>query len=251
MLPEGITPVQRIQMVALHCSDRLRGARSLKSMTNDWQFFTVGCLYTFGGLDYDVVAEYTHTHPDADCTVMTLQAQYPIFTGMCPPGWPDRARLLERQLWAMPLEFWPGLRDRIAEVGMVDRKRGRYAQATVIEELEIIDHLAIQHAVVTTANLPTVKIAAFGIDGTHCRVGFASRVSGPHDKAAVVRLPINEKTRQVGQAILAGNPQPLIDSLVVQPMAAKIPDPVDINTLPAARRQELNEAAEQAREHYQ
>lgn len=220
IFPEGITPVQRANALALHCDDRLKLARSLKEMTADWKFFTVGCVYTYGGLDYNIIAEYTQTHEDNDCCVMTITANRPIFTNMCTPGWPDKDRGLERELCAVPLEYWEGLRDRVGQTGMVDRKRGRYAQAT-IQELEIVDHLAVDNAIVAAAKPPTVMITAFGIDSMHHRVAFAARTSGPFDKAVVIKLPFREETRRIGRAILAGeNP-----FTTVMPQAA---NPADV-----------------------
>ena len=71
-LPEGISGVDRMNRIALHCDDTLREARSLKELTADWMFFTVGCIYTYGGLDRDILAEFTRTHDDPDCSVMTI-----------------------------------------------------------------------------------------------------------------------------------------------------------------------------------
>ena len=246
LLPEGITPVERTKVVALYCDDRLRAAHSLREMTTDWKFFSVGCIYTFGGLDYDIVGEYTQTHADRDCVVMQIAHQRPVFAGMCPPGLPARERWLERELLATPLEFWDGMRDHIAEVGLVDRRRGRYAQVTM-QDLEVVDQVAVSKALVMWPVVPTVPITAFGIDGTHHHVGFAARTSTPEDRAAVVKLPIRAQTVRVGRAVLGEDLRPLMASLEVTPAAAAVPDPVDISTLPAARQRELNEAIAEAR----
>lgn len=232
ILPEGITPVQRANAMALHCDDTLRLARSLKEMTVDWHFFTKGCIHTYGELDCDPVAEYTQTHEDHDCCVMTITAQRSIFTGICTPSWPDKTRRLEHELCATPLEYWAGLRDRLAEISMVDRRKGRFARTT-IQELEIVDHLAVDNAIVPSVQIPTVMITAFGIDGTHHHAVFASQTTGPYDQARVIRLPIREETRQMGRAILAGqNP---------------FTTPALVAADPAAVAQKIREAEEKAR----
>jgi hypothetical protein len=216
LIPEGVSPAQRLDILALHCDDTLRATRSLKELTADWKFFTIGCIYTYGGLDYNILLEYSQNHPDPDFAVLSLCAQRPLFTGMCPPGWPDKDRRLEHELCATPLEYWEGLRDWIAQIGLVDRKRGRYAQATM-QDLEIVDNLAVDNAIVASSRPPTITIAAFGIDGTHYHIGFASRTAGPHDTAAVIKLPIRDETRRVGRALLAGDPGPLMGTLELKP----------------------------------
>jgi hypothetical protein len=220
-IPEGLTAIQRVDLLALHCDDRLRTAGSLKEMTDDWVFFTIGCIYTYGGLDYDIVAEYTQTHGDKDCVVMTVTAPWSIFTGMLPPGWPDREPRYDHELCATPQEFWPGLRDHICQTGMVDRRKGRYAQVN-LQELEIVDFVAIERAIVADRKVPTLKIGAFGVDCTTCHTGFVSRVIGPRDSAMVIKLPIREVTLQVGRAVLAGDPYPL------RPLEPKPADPATV-----------------------
>jgi hypothetical protein len=222
LLPEGITPVQRGDIVALHCDDTLHAARSLREMTADWVFFTVGCIYTYGGLDCNIVAEFTQTHADHDCCVMTIRSDRPIFTGMCTPSWPDKARGIEHELCAVPMEYWDGLKSFIGQAGMVDRRRGRYAQST-LQELEIVDFIAVNNAIVASAKPPTVKIAAFGVDGNYHHVAFVPQTEGPHTTARVVRLPIREQTLQVARAILAHDPKPLVESLELKPA-----DPADV-----------------------
>jgi hypothetical protein len=243
--PEGITQVQRADILALHCYDTWQVAGSLGDMADDWKFFSVGCIYTYGNLDYDIISEFTQTHADKDCAVMTLYASNPIFSGMCPPGWPDPDRKIEHELRAIPVEYWDEMRDHIAGVGLVDRRRSRYAQATVVPDLEIVDFLALKKPA-AGPRPPTVKITAFGIDGTHHRVGFASRTTGPRDTAAVVKLPIRTETVRVGRAILTGDFRPLAASLEVRPEPA-IPDPVDISLFPAAKQREYREAIERAK----
>lgn len=206
-LPEGITPVDRANRIVLYCDDTLRMARSLKEMTVDWHFFTIGCIYTYGGLDVNVIAEYTQTHEDPDCGVMTITANRPIFVGIRTPGHPDRERLFDNELWATPLEYWPGLRERLVEISMVDRKKGRFARTTV-QELEIVDHVAVDNAIVAGAKPPTLTITAFGIDGTQHHAVFTPQIDGPYAKARVVKLPIRDETRQIGKAILAHVPNP-------------------------------------------
>lgn len=222
--PEGITLVQRADIMARHCDDTLRAARSLKEMTADWAFFTVGCIYTYGGLDHNVIAEYTQAQPDHDCCVMSLRSGRPIFTGMCTPGWLDKTRRIEHELCAVPLEYWDGLRDRLSEISMVDRKKGRFARTT-IQELDIVDFLAVANALVPSIQIPTLTITAFGIDGTHHHVVFAPQTTGPHDTVRVVKMPIREETRQMGQAILAGkNPftTPLLPLAAQADVAQKV-----------------------------
>ena len=196
-LREGITPVDRMNDIVLCCDDRLRMARSLQEMTDEWRFFTVGCVYTYGGLDVNIVAEFTQQHEDPDCSVMTIHAGQPLFTGICPPGWPDKTRELDHELCAVPLEYWDGLRNWIGSASMVDRKRNRFAQAT-IQDLEIVDYIAVSNAIVARVKPPTVMIAAFGVDGTKHHVGFSPRIAGPKDTARVIKLPIRKETRAAG-----------------------------------------------------
>jgi hypothetical protein len=222
IFPEGITPAQRANSLVLHVDDTFRAARSLGELTADWAFFTIGCLYTYGGLDCDVIAEYTQTHPDKDCSVLTLLAERPIVAGLCTPTWPDRSRRLEHTLWGTPMEFWPDLRDHLAGISMVDRNKGRFARAT-IQELEIVDFAGVARAIVASPRPPTLTITAFGIDGTRHHVGFASRTSSALDAARVVKLAVRPETIEVGRAILAHNPKPLEDTLENKPA-----DPADV-----------------------
>jgi hypothetical protein len=231
LLPEGISGVDRTNRIALHCDDTLRAAGSWKEMTSDWMFFSVGCIYTYGGLDRDIVAEFTSRHGDPDCSVMRLQSIRPFFSGMCPPGWKADPHEVENVLLATPLEYWEDLRTFIAQTGLVDRKRGRYAQP-VAQELEIVDYLAVYNAIIAEPRPPTITITAFGIDGTHYHVGFAARTANPQDTAAVVHLPIRPETKRVGEAILAGDMAPLMETLEVKPA-----DPADI-------KQKIQEAEE-------
>jgi hypothetical protein len=222
LFPEGMTPRQRTNFLALHCDDTLRAAGSLKDMTADWAFFTIGCLYTWGGFDHNIIAEYTQTHPDHDCSVMTLRNQKPIFSNMCPIGTFEVFKRFECELCAIPLEYWDGLRDRIAEISMVDRRKGTFAQVT-IQELEIVDFLAVQRAVTAANQIPTLTITAFGLDGNKQHVSFVSRTTGPHDRAIVVKMPVREQTVRVAQAILAGDHRPLVAALEPKPA-----DPADV-----------------------
>jgi hypothetical protein len=222
LFPDGITPAQRSNVLVLHVDDTFRAARSLGELTADWAFFTIGCLYTYGGLDVDIMIEYTQIHPDKDCSVLTLLAERPIFAGMCTPSWPDRSRRLEQTLWATPLEYWPGLKDHLAGVSMVDRNKGRFARTTV-QELEIVDFAAVARAVVASPRPPTLRITAFGIDGNKHHVGFVPRTTSVVDAARVVRLPVRPETVEVGRAILEHDPAPLMATLEHKPA-----DPADV-----------------------
>jgi hypothetical protein len=235
-LPEGLGPAQRRDSLVLHCDATLRAARSLGEMAADWQFFTIGCLYSYGGLDGDIIAEFTQTHADPDCSVMKLNATRPLFDGICPPGWKAAAaaRQLDNELLAVPREYWDELRGQLVGTAMVDRRRGRFARATV-QDLEIVDPMAVDNAIVATPRPPTLTIAAFGVDGTHHHVGFVPRVAGPYDRAAVIKLPIRPETIRVGLALLAGDAAPLAATLT--PPA---PAPAD----PAAVAQKVREAQE-------
>ena len=123
----------------------------------------------------------------------------------------------------------------ITQTGIVDRRRGRYAQASW-QDLEIVDYLAVRNAIVADAKVPTVMITAFGVDGTHYHVGFSPRVAGPRDTAVVIHLAIRPETKQIGEAILANKPNPLPLPPPVTPV-----DPADI-----ARK--IQEAEEHARD---
>jgi hypothetical protein len=205
--PEGITPAERARLLGQHCRDQLRLIGSLREMAVDWAFCTVGCLYTYGGLDYDVVAEFVATHPDLDCSAMPVTLPRPVFRGIRRPGWRGDEPL-DNTLLAVPLEYWDAFRDHVSGVGMVDRRRGRYAQATV-QEIEVVDQIALDRAIVLPEVIPTAPVTAFGVDGTHHHIAFVPRTDRPDAAAAVVHLPVRDVTRRVGIAILTGNPAPL------------------------------------------
>lgn len=203
---EGVTPTERAKEVRRYCSERFRAAHALADMVADWAFCSVGCLYTYGGLDYDIVAEFVRTHPDLDCLVHQLTLPRPVFHGISRLGYRGREPF-DHILLAVPREFWDGFHTHVFEAGMLDRRRGRYAQVTT-QEVPVVDQVAVDRAIVAPAGVPTVPVTAFGIDGTHHHVVFLSRVDRPDDTALVTHLPVRDVTRKVAAAILAGHPNP-------------------------------------------
>lgn len=203
---EGITPVERARDVERACSEQFCATHALADLAADWAFCSVGCLYTYGGLDHDIVAEFVATHPDPDCLVRKLTLPRPAFHGILRLGYRGKEPF-DHQLLAVPLEFWDGLKEHVAGAGMLDRRRKRYAQVTV-QELPIVDQLALGRALVPPAVVPTVAITAFGVDGTHHHVVFWPDHTRPDSVARVTHLPTRDVTRALAEAILAGHPTP-------------------------------------------
>jgi hypothetical protein len=206
---EGYGPSDRpAGDLAMHVARVSSSSATLADLAADYAMFNHGALFVHGRLDVDPVADFVASHPDRDCKAIPATFRHRVAHGLSVPGRPVGPPFeWDRTLFFVESRFWPDLRAHLLRCAWVDRRRGRYGRA-VLQELPVVDFLALARLSVAPAPLPTVPVAFFGVDGTHAHVQFVARAAFHDDVAVAVHLPPVAETVALGAAMLSGDPRP-------------------------------------------
>lgn len=145
----------------------LRGTRSLKQLQAEYAFFTPAILYVLGIVTdqplLDFLWEYRQPVP-----FYFRKFRLPLFAGLDIEG--DAA--WNHGLWAVEKEHWPVFLDFYCSLKISNRPLRRMF-GIGLQELTIIDPVALERQGFVQ-QLPTLRIAAFGVDGNTLRAAFAT-----------------------------------------------------------------------------
>jgi hypothetical protein len=176
---------------------RLSKATGLTDLAEEYAFFTTGILHVHGRLDYDPVATYVQEYPN--CCPMRINLPTPAFKGL---------NVGDNDVWnyvifAVRKEEWGETNKKLMQylsyLGIVDRKRNRYSRM-LVQELPMLDRLALARKSVLPSPLPSVNIFTFGLDGNKERVFFEPAFDmHPKKKIRVVKLGPDEAGRQFAE----------------------------------------------------
>lgn len=144
---------------------RVGQARNLRGFTDEFAFFTPAILYLHGGFRDAPLADLYYMG-GADVRYYYRKFAKPVFAGLEAPsnGNPDWNHVL----WAVHQEHWPLVSDWLVSITLSYNELGEVAGIGQ-QELEVVDPLAVERTLVYHGGLPTVKVSAFGLNGSKFR----------------------------------------------------------------------------------
>lgn len=144
-------------------------ARGLHEMAGDFAFFTPAPLYLYGRFRDAPLADYAAAVLPADVRFYYHKFSSGVFSGLDAPSNGDRD--WNCVLWAVHTRFWPSFADWMVSLALTYGDVGEIA-GVGLQEFTVPDPLAVDKAVVLSGAIPTVTVAAFGINGSRVRYAF-------------------------------------------------------------------------------
>jgi hypothetical protein len=151
---------------------RVGQAESLKAMTGEYAFFTPALLYLSGLFDERALIDFVHGLGGAP---VFYQHRFlsPVFRGLQHPhvgdGW-------NYTLWGLHRHYWSFFADFMCAVTFSYREK-QTVVGIGLQELVIVDPLALDKKRILTADLPRLLIASLGLNSN--RFTYALQAGDP------------------------------------------------------------------------
>lgn len=144
-------------------------AESLAVMQQDFVFFTPAALYVKGGFTDAPLIDHM-VEMGEDVPLYHYKFNRPLFKGLESRSG-DKA--WNHVLWAVPIPFWEAFSNFVASLTIADRDTNSVMRYGV-QELEILDPVAVDKLTVLGVALPRVTVYAFHLYGSRFRAHFVS-----------------------------------------------------------------------------
>lgn len=156
----------------------LRGASALKQLQTDYAFFTPAILYLLGVVTDQPLLDFLWEYRQP-VRFYFRKFRLPLFAGLevdGDAGW-------NHGLWALEREHWPVFADFYCSLKISNRPLKRLFGVGA-QLLTVVDPVALERRGFVTT-LPTVTVAAFGVNGNTVRAAFEA---GPDPLTSPPRL---------------------------------------------------------------
>ncbi len=161
--PPPVDPLGRLRKTRM----RFGGSRRLGEFAGEFAFFTPAPLYLLGVVSDAPLVDFLVEHRLAADFYFAVFDR-PVFSGLVAP---DGDRMWDHGLWALRADVWPLFADFYCSLAIRDGESGRLWRVGM-QWLDVADPLTVDRAVVLPPVLPTVRVAAFGVNGSGYRAAF-------------------------------------------------------------------------------
>lgn len=178
----------------------LSRARSLAELSGDVAFFTPGILYSYSRFDKSLLDEFI---AETGWRVRPVHHffSFPVFKGLGRSSVDDD---WNKALFGIEREAWEDFRSWCHSVAAIDRERHQLIRLGV-QELDIIDPLALERTLVLHPGLEVVRIGAICVDSNQGCYAFDPERADVTSLPCVVRLGRREDTLCFVEALFGGN----------------------------------------------
>lgn len=193
-------------------------AESLLALNDEYAFFTPAALYLHGSFVEGMWVDYMY-EMQADVPLYFQKFARPIFRGLATR---DRDPSWNHVLWAVTRDYWDSVVNFLCSLSLVDRETQTVVRYG-LQELNVLDPLAIDKAGLIREDLPLLPIGVFGVYGNKTKVAYEPGVNPlldlpklqfhkPDEDMQVFanayfsgRNPINEREQFLHKKLTEGN----------------------------------------------
>lgn len=173
--------------------DKLKLSGSLKSLLDEYVFFTYAPLLLYSDINFNPVQEWLNLHNKQNC-VFILPLPAPVFQLGA-----TKTRL-DNILWACEKAHWPSLAMHIGTIGLVDRDNNLFTR-TICQGIPILDVAAVEKNIGISKTPPTISIYAFAVDANNRCVSFMPAKDLFVEKPYLISLPPMSDTVRMANAL--------------------------------------------------
>ena len=155
---------------------------TFSELSKEFTFFTPALLTLYGVLPFDAVTQFYQLNnlTEKPYAILTDEA---IFSGLESN---HTAELFNHFLMAVENKLWKELALHLGTLGSLDKDKKLYI-GTEIQQLDMVDYLALRRHSILPIKLPMFKVYAVALDGNKTCLQFIPATNPPIGKISLVR----------------------------------------------------------------
>lgn len=133
------------------------GSATLRDFSQELAIFSHAALLLFGNLPHDPLQQWLNEHPRSEILLGPLAFEFEVLSGIPTP--------LSHVLWFCERDAWLDLKRSLSGLGGWEPGQ-RWLWLSQLQELEIVDPVALSRCATLPTVLPTVPVTLFGLDSS-------------------------------------------------------------------------------------